>query len=134
MNQIAQQVNADIHSKHGSVGLKVAIKILKNWGCSNEQMQSILSVSRAALFKYKDAPQTARLTQDQIQRISYILNIHAALRVIFSNQDNVNNFMSLKNHNPYFEGATPLSLIDTGSFAALYEVFKRIDCMRGGSW
>ena len=44
------------------------------------------------------------------------------------------NVQRMANHNPYFNGKTPLSLIATGSFGALYEVYKRIDAMRGGQW
>ena len=42
--------------------------------------------------------------------------------------------MALPNHNPYFNGNSPLAIISCGQFAALYETFKRIDALRGGMW
>ena len=116
------------------VGLKTALTILDKWGCTAEQVQKILQVSRPAYYKYRKNPDQANLTQDQVERISYLLNIHASLRTLFENPKNVYGFMSLKNDNPYFNGKTPLELIGTGQFAALYETFKRIDALRGGLW
>lgn len=37
--------------------------------------------------------------------------------------------MNMKNNNSYFNGRTPLSIIATGNFDSLSEVFKHIDNM-----
>lgn len=125
--------NTPANSK-ASVGLKTVLNILAKWGCNNEQIQHIIKVSRAALYKYRDDPSSAKLSDDQMERLSYILNIHSSLRLVFSNPENVYGFMKMPNNNPYFEGRAPLDIISTGSFSSLYEVFKRVDTMRGGSW
>ena len=96
-----------------------------------EQAQKILGLNRATYFKYKKAPEAVNLSQDQLERLSYVINIHAALRVVFDNPENVYGFIKMPNHNPYFNGKTPLELISTGHFANLYEVYKRIDALRG---
>lgn len=44
------------------------------------------------------------LDDDQLARISLVLNIHASLRTIFDNPDNVYGFPSMNNHNPFFDG------------------------------
>lgn len=118
----------------GRVGLKVVFNILNRWGCSAEQQQSILQLPKSSYYKYRGAPEAARLTGDQIERISYLLNIHAALRVIFENPENVYGFMRMANNNPPFNGTAPLEMVATGRFGALYEVFRHIDSMRGGMW
>lgn len=112
-------------------GLKVAFNILDKWGCSPEQEQAILALKRSSYYTYRDNPNTARLSQDQIERISHVLNMHAALRLVFDNPENVYGFMAMPNHNAYFNGKTPLELIATGSFGALYEVSRRINALRG---
>ena len=116
------------------VGLKTVFNILDRWGCSAEQVQKILQISRPAYYKYRKAPEQASLTHDQIERLSYLVNIHGCLRMIFENPKNVYGFMALKNDNPYFNGKSPLEIISTGQFAALYETFRRIDVLRGGLW
>ncbi|MFT4926400.1 MAG: hypothetical protein ACI8WB_002498 [Phenylobacterium sp.] len=118
----------------GSVALKVAINILDKWQCKAAQKQAILAVGRSTLYKIQDDPHSARLSVDQLERVSYILNIHQALRIIFSNPENVYGFMQMANHNPWFNGKSPLALISSGRFSTLYEVFKRIDAMRSGQW
>lgn len=108
--------------------------ILDKWGCNPDQCAAILGLPRATMYKYRKDTATAKLSRDQIERASYVLNIHAALRLIFSNPENQYGFMKLKNGNAYFNGASPMDLIGAGSFAALYETFCRIDAMRGARW
>ncbi|MGL9723181.1 MbcA/ParS/Xre antitoxin family protein [Sodalis sp. (in: enterobacteria)] len=117
-----------------AVGVKTALAILDKWGASPEQSQGILQLSRASWYKLRKDPAAVALNHDQFERIIYLLNIHAALRTIFDNPENVYGFMSMDNHNPFFSGRSPLRIIGTGSFGALYEVHKRIDALRGGRW
>lgn len=118
----------------GISGLRAAFNLLNKWDCTAEQAQAILRLPKATYYKYRNDPDSARLDKDQLTRISYLLNIHQALRIVFENPDNVYGFMSKRNHNPYFHGRTPLEAIETGDFGALYETFKRIDTLRGGLW
>lgn len=108
--------------------------ILEKWGCSALQKQAILAIPKSTFHRYQKNPSTVSLNKDQLERLSYLANIHQALRLVFSNPDNVYGFMAMPNHNAYFNGRSPLSIISTGKFGALYEVFKRIDSMRNGQW
>lgn len=117
-----------------TAGLKAAFAILAKWGCSAEQAMAILRLPKATYYKYFRDPESARLNEDQLERLSYLVNIHAHLRLLFENPENQYGFMSMKNNNPFFNGRSPLEVIETGSFAALYETHKRIDALRGGQW
>ncbi len=130
----AQKLEPIEKSQAPGVGLKTVFTILDRWGCTAEQVQKILQISRPAYYKYRKNPQQANLTHDQIERLSYLVNIHGCLRMLFENPKNVYGFMGLKNDNPYFNGKSPLEVISSGQFAALYETFKRIDVLRGGLW
>lgn len=118
----------------GGAGLNAVFSILDKWGCDREQILNILQISKSAYHKYRADPKSANLGHDQLERLSYVLNIHAALRIVFDNPDNVYGFMSMPNHNPFFNGATPLEVITSGHFGALYETHNRIDALRGGDW
>jgi uncharacterized protein (DUF2384 family) len=132
MNTVSQ---VDINSKAAYIaGFKAADKILTNWGCTAKQIQNILKLSKSSYHSFKTTPEKTNLNDDQLERISYLLNIHQALRIVFSNPENVKGFMSMENHNAYFAGRTPLQIIESGKFGDLYEVFKRIDALRGGLW
>ena len=128
------QTSTEPAVEHAGVALKVAINILDKWQCKATEKQAILAMGRSTSYKYQENTSNVKLSRDQLERISYILNIHQALRVVFSNPQNVYGFMRMNNNNPYFNGQSPLSLIVTGSFGTLYEVFKRIDAMRGSQW
>jgi len=117
-----------------AVGLKAAMSILDKWGSTPEQVQAILQMSKASFYKLRKDSAAVQLSHDQFERLSYLLNIHAALRTLFENPENVYGFMAMKNHNPYFNGRAPLELIGSGHFGTLYEVYKHIDALRGGQW
>ncbi|MCU7556078.1 MbcA/ParS/Xre antitoxin family protein [Alteromonas sp. ASW11-19] len=116
-----------------SKALPVAVNILSKWKATADQMAAILGVSSATIARAKRKSHVT-LTRDQADRVSYVLNIHQALRIVFDNPENVYGFVHKKNHNPYFNGATPFELMVKGSMANLYEVFKRIDALRGAQW
>jgi len=126
------QAAPELTPEAGTRGLKAVFNILDKWGCSPEQEWNILGMKKSTYYKNREAVDKARLSGDQLERISYILNMHAALRVVFDNSENVYGFMSMNNNNPYFNGRAPLDIISTGKFGSLYEVFKRVDALRGG--
>lgn len=117
-----------------SAAFTLGNNILDKWGCSAVEKYTIMGISKSAYYRYQADPSTVSLSNDQLERVSYLANIHQALRMVFSNSDNIYGFMKMVNNNPYFNGRTPLSLIATGQFGALYEVAKRVDSMRSGQW
>ncbi|SES29508.1 MULTISPECIES: antitoxin Xre-like helix-turn-helix domain-containing protein [Halopseudomonas] len=127
-----QKISAEKHQS--TVGLRTAVTIMERWGASREQMSRILRVSGSTLARAKAGNGTIALDNDQLDRISYVLNIHGTLRLIFDNPDNVYGFLKLPNDNAFFNGRQPLSVMADGSFASLYETFRRIDGLRGAMW
>ncbi|CDT48957.1 MULTISPECIES: hypothetical protein [Vibrio] len=96
-----------------AIGLKYAETLLLKWGATHEQIQVILPTEEGNL---------------EI-RISHILNIHTALRAIFSNEDNVYGFMSHTNNNTFFNGRSPTSIIASGRLSDLQEVREKIESL-----
>lgn len=107
---------------------------MERWKATSRQIENTLRISRSTYARAKDQDRTVSLDSDQFARISLILNIHAALRTIFDNPENVYGFPSLKNDNDFFNGQAPLDVMSTGSFISLYESFRRIDALRGAQW
>ncbi|TBN31334.1 hypothetical protein [Pseudomonas sp. BGI-2] len=117
-------------------GLRAAVGILEKWTASSDQACRILRISRSTYTRARqpDPSWSVALDSDQMQRISFVLNIHAALRLIFDNPENVYGFPSMANHNEFFNGRSPLEIMAQGDMISLYETFKRIDVLRGGQW
>lgn len=128
---------AQVPDKHtAAIGLRTAITLLDRWGASGEQGEAILRVSHSTYARAKREGGLSEVTldRDQLTRISFILNIHAALRTLFDNPDNLYGFMKMANHNAFFNGRSPLEVMSSGDFVAVYETFKRIDGLRGAQW
>ncbi|MDE1164721.1 MAG: hypothetical protein PW845_04880 [Pseudomonas sp.] len=117
-------------------GLRAALRILDRWQATSEQACKVLRISRSTYTRAKqaDAAWSVGLDLDQMQRISFVLNIHAALRTVFDNPENVYGFPSMANRNEFFNGRKPLEIIAQGDMVSLYETFRRIDALRGAQW
>ncbi|MFB8830296.1 antitoxin Xre-like helix-turn-helix domain-containing protein [Azotobacter sp. CWF10] len=117
-------------------GLRAALNILDKWKASCEQACRILRISRSTYTRarQRDSEWAVGLDSDQLQRISIVLNIHAALRLMFDNPENVYGFPSMKNDNEFFNGRAPLDVMAQGDMISLYETFRRIDTLQGAQW
>lgn len=117
-------------------GLRAALNILDKWSASSEQACRILRISRSTYTRarQRDPEWSVGLDADQLQRISMVLNIHAALRLVFDNPENVYGFPSMENRNEFFNGRTPLEIMAQGDMISLYETFRRIDALRAAQW
>jgi hypothetical protein len=123
--KIDKSQQARIHSTE----LKVVFNILDKWGCSPDQSILILGMKKSAYDNCRKDINMATPSDDQQKRVSYILNIHAALRMLFDNPENIYGFMSMNNHNAFFDGRKPIDIIATGNLDALSDTFKRIDSL-----
>lgn len=122
----------DDRARHAA--LRAALRLLDHWQCSEKEKTALLGVGRSTLHKYQSRPESARIGNDLLERLSYLLNIHQALRTLFGNRENVYGFVRLPNHNPFFNGASPMDVMSTGRVASLYEVNRQLDGLRGGQW
>ena len=117
-------------------GLRAAVGILEKWCASSDQACHILRISRSTYTRAKqhDPDWSVGLDLDQMQLISFVLNIHATLRFVFDNPENVYGFPMMANENEFFNGRTPLDIMSQGDMISLYETFRRIDMLRGAQW
>ena len=129
-------VAAATQKSTSATGLRTAVAILDKWGATGEQGEAILRVSHStyARAKRKDGVASINLDRDQLTRVSFVLNMHAALRMIFDNPENLYGFMRMPNDNAFFFGRSPLEVMGGGDIVAVYETFRRIDALRGGQW
>lgn len=117
-------------------GLRAALRILDHWNASSDQACSILRISRSTYTRARqdNSSWVVSLDTDQMHRISLVLNIHAALRTLFDNPENVYGFVSMPNGNEFFNGRKPLDIMAQGDMISLYEVFRRVDALRSAQW
>ncbi|WP_296257757.1 MULTISPECIES: antitoxin Xre-like helix-turn-helix domain-containing protein [unclassified Pseudomonas] len=129
-------LNPQLSGFQGLIGLRTALRILDKWQASSDQACRVLRISRSTYTRARqgDSTWSVALDLDQLQRISFVLNIHATLRTLFDNPDNVYGFPAMENHNEFFNGRKPLDVMAQGDMISLYETFRRIDTLRGAQW
>ncbi|WP_095498379.1 hypothetical protein [Paraferrimonas haliotis] len=110
--------------KHATT-LKVGLNILRKWSCTDEQIKAILSLGDSLLKPMNE--QDVKLTDEQLTRLSYVSCIHVVLKTKFTNEENIYGFMQMKNHNRFFEGRTPISIIESGDLNTLHKAYNHIN-------
>ena len=123
-----------IYSPLVSVRLKPSSIFSKNGNVMQSKLRRFYVCLRRPITVIRKTQEGANITGDLLERLSYLLNIHATLRTVFSNPENVYGYMSMPNDNAYFDGRSPINVLESGSFANLYEVFRRIDALKSTGW
>ena len=115
----------------GQVALKGFFAIARHWKLKPGEQRTLLGDLPATTFnRYKQLPQVA-LNRDLMERISYILGIHKALRILFQDADRAYDWMHLPNDAFPFGGQTALEFVLQGSLVRLAELRAYLDAMRG---
>ncbi|KTC93118.1 MULTISPECIES: MbcA/ParS/Xre antitoxin family protein [Legionella] len=122
----------EINTDQVHAAFKAVLNILHKWRCSTEEMQTLLGLKRSTLFKYKSMPEKASISPDLTERLSYLLNIHAALRILFSNPDSVYGWVRKPNYAPFFNGKSAMDIMLQGRVVDLWAVASRLNAERGG--
>lgn len=119
-----------IASKQSAVALKAFFAIAKKWELTPEQERIILSIPRATYYLWKKQLDGA-LTQDTLERISYILGIYKALHILLPNPEAANAWIHKPNYAPLFGGHTAIEKLTKGRVVDLADVRRYLDAERG---
>jgi hypothetical protein len=117
----------------GRVALTFFFNLMELWGCSVEQQRILLGkVGNTTFYKYKQLPENVKLPRDTLERISYLMGIHKALSIIFSNsRDRAYQWVSSPNTAAPFNGQSALSYMLTGRVVDIADVRRYLDGVRG---
>lgn len=116
---------AEIEAMQRAVGA-----IFARWGVSDVDAAVILGgISPKTFRRWRDR-EYGRVNRDLADRMSYILGIHKALRIIFAQPAQGYRWMSQAN--AAFGGRTPLQLLLQGGMDDLRRLRRYLDSVRGG--
>lgn len=113
-----------------TAGLKAFIKITDNWGLNREQQRVLLGNMASSSFFNLLKSKQPKLTDDQLERISYVLGIHKNLRILLRG-DSVYNFVTRPIKSAAFAGKSALDVMLNGRVTDLYFVRNYLDGQRG---
>lgn len=113
---------------------KAINNLFEKWGMTQKQRMQLLGfTSTSMLHRFENEPEKISVRPDLETRLGLLLNIHQALRLLFSNPENVHGYLSMPNSNPPFNGQKPIE-IACRDFMGLVRVHDTLDGMRGGMW
>lgn len=111
--------------------LRTFFRIVEAWKVGPETAMTILGTPRATYYKWKKAPNSARLSRDQFERLSYVFGIYKALQILLPSPENADSWVTRPNQSPVFGGRSPLDRMAAGNVSDLYEVRRYLDAERG---
>ena len=113
----------------------VAWKSLKNliekFDFKPKQAMTLMGDMPKATYYAGIGHHQGKLSRDQLDRISYLLGIYKALRILFDDSQQAVSWINRKNTLPPFNGMTPKEYMLDGSMVRLSEVRRFLDFWRG---
>lgn len=114
-----------------ATALTAFFNITKRWNISTEEEQILLgSPPRSTFFKWK-REQKGHLSKDTLERISYIMGIYKALRILLPNEKAAYQWPKKPNTAPLFNGKSALDKMLAGQVIDLADVRRYLDAERG---
>lgn len=113
----------------GSAMFRAALNLFAKWGVTDEQA-AVLTDMPVRSFRRWKAEGPGRISRDGLTRLSNLMGIHKALRIIF--QEPQRGYDWIKAPNAVFDGASALSVMLGGELTDIIRVRRYLDAERGG--
>ena len=107
---------------------RAVLNLLAKWDLTDEQASTLLDMPLRTFRRWK-AGQPGRLDRDGKARLSNLLGVHKALRVLFREPDR--GYRWIKAPNETFGGASALEVMLRGELTDLMRVRRYLDSERG---
>lgn len=133
MRVVKAAIKQDDEARKTRVALDAFFRLVDFWGLDTQQAMTLLGVTSRSTYMSWKAKAPAKLAPDTMERISYLLGTHKALRILFSRDErSVREWVKSPNSNPLFGNKSALDRMLSGRVADLYEVRRFLDAQRGG--
>lgn len=121
-------------SSYGSEELqamqRTVIALFERWGVTDVDASTILGGISAKTFRRWKAGDFGRINRDLADRMSNLLGIHKALRIIFVDPGSGYEWMRLKN--TALGDRSPLDVMRQGGMQDIIRIRRYLDSVRGG--
>lgn len=132
MSQPVTNIDTMDPQRVATAALQGFFAITERWGLGAKHQRTLLGEPpESTFFKWKANRSAKRLDSATLERISYILGIHKALRMLLPTERAAYEWVNKPNDAPLFHGQTALSRMLVGRVADLYEVRRYLDGERG---
>jgi hypothetical protein len=121
--------------KQAGAGVRTFARIVDKWGLAASDAMALLGVdSRSTYYELlkraRETREVKGLSKDQLDRLSYLLGIYAATRVLFPHsEESRNGWVSRANTAHLFGGRSPLEIMRSGMIG-LHQTFAHLSAAR----
>ena len=122
-----------LHAKRGlsRAALNAFFNICEKWDLTSEEAHILLGrPARSTFYRWK-RERTGALTQDALERISYVLGIYRAIHILFGAPAQADGWIKRANRAAVFGGGSALDRMMGGQVADLDVVRQYLDTQRG---
>ena len=118
-----------VTAEEAAAMFRAAVRLFAHWDITDEQAATLLDMPVRSYGRWK-AGDLGRIDRDGKARLSNLLGIHKALRIIFSEAQR--GYAWIKAGNAAFAGASALDVMLGGELTDLMRVRRYLDAERGG--
>jgi uncharacterized protein (DUF2384 family) len=97
----------------------------------SEQRAALGNVSKQTVYNWREHPERARMTSDQLDRVSYLLGVYKALHILFTRPEQADSWIRRPNAALPFGGKSAAELLFSGRMEDLIRVRRYLDGVRG---
>ena len=127
--EAAPFVPEPISDAEAAAMFRAARRLFAHWGLTDEQAAVLLDMPVRSYRRWKAGGQ-GRIDRDGKARLSNLMGIHKALRIIFG--DAARGYRWIKAPNQAFGGRSALEVMLGGELTDLMRVRRYVDAERGG--
>ena len=120
---------APITDEEAAAMFRAALNLFRAWGITDEQAATLLDLSVRSYRRWK-AGEPGRIGRDGKARLSNLMGIHKALRIIFREPQRA--YAWIKAPNAAFGGRAALDVMLGGELTDMMRVRRYLDAERGG--
>ena len=120
---------ARITDDEAAAMFRAAVRLLGLWGVTDEQAAVILDLPVRSYRRWK-AGELGRIDRDARARLSNLMGIHKALRLVF--HEPARGYAWIRAANAAFDGESALVVMLGGELTDLMRVRRYLDAERGG--
>jgi hypothetical protein len=117
-----------ITDEEAAAMFRAILNLFRLWGVTDDQAATILDVNRRTYTRWK-ADRLGRFGRDGKARLSNLIGIHKALRIVF--HDPARGYAWIKAPNDAFAGRSALQVMLGGELTDLMRVRRYLDAERG---
>lgn len=117
-----------VTQREGEAMFRAVLNLFGKWGLTDDQAAMLLDMPVRTFRRWKaDGP--GRISRDGRARLSNLMGIHKALRIIFSEPQR--GYAWIKTKNQAFAGSSALDVMLGGELTDLMRVRRYLDAERG---